>query len=225
MLGVVIIVPSQGAHVDNFTASAQAVNQKVYHGRATIVRTTVTKSGDFFDVAFATLGGTPFLWRNVNDGALSTVLTISHAAKNDGPNLALADRTLETFGHQPWGSVDGKGLKLTEIATSFWNGTGRTLSNTGKIILLGCDMGAGNYSSLVMNASGRRTIASTDVIGAGNTEVAQKYVRGIESNHILPPMQAASGTPPKRPAGDYAINGGFEVGQNVGDGPLRAVGR
>src|SRR5271166_5165287 len=136
----VIIVPTQGANAKNFELVAKSLNHKVYSGKATIIKTTITESGE---VDFKTHDGKPFSWGAAHH--LSSVLTISHGMECDGPNLALGDDTVHILHHQPWGGLPAHCGELTETAKSFWKSVSKTLTKNGKIILLGCSMGHDQY--------------------------------------------------------------------------------
>jgi hypothetical protein len=191
---VVIIIPSQGEDIGAFESVARRLKREVY-SKATIVKTTVevyltdhketigettvTESGGSLSVTFATLDGHAFSWATTH--GLSRVLTISHAFSRDGPNLAYGDG-----GYQPWGS---DGATLAAAGQSFWQSVGRALRADGKIILLGCVMGAGAYAGNVATATGKQVYASTDLFAAGNAATALKYVRAIEKGRVPTPMK------------------------------------
>lgn len=178
---VVIIVPSQGHSTGAFLDSADQVRAKVYGGKATIVKTTVTKvADDKFLVKFTRLDGKAFSFDDAKN--LSRVITISHAFSGDGPNLAY-----EAGGYQPWGTTADE-TALTPGGEAFWENVGHALAPNGLIILLGCFMGAGNYAKLVAQASDRAVYASTSLFAAGNSATAIKYVQAIEDGKTLAPM-------------------------------------
>jgi hypothetical protein len=195
MHGVIIVIPTQGDSVHAFEDSARKLNHALYHGRARIVRASVAPDGDSFVVTFKTSHGAPFVWADVHAGSLQTVVTISHSGEEDGPNLALLDATVNVMGHQPWGTVDGDGKELTSDATTFWATVGKALGKHGKTVLLGCNMGRGLYASLVASATGHPAFAATQSFAAGNSDVALKYTRGVESHHVMHPLKRFA--PPK----------------------------
>ncbi|HWO36220.1 MAG TPA: hypothetical protein VNO32_46105 [Candidatus Acidoferrum sp.] len=178
---MVIIVPSQGHDTNSFESVAKTLKAQVYH-HATIIRTTVTQSGDSLSVTFTNLNGTAFSW----DPALhlARVLTISHAFSGDGPNLAY-----EAGGYQPWGS-NSSASTLAPEGQAFWQSVGQAMQPNGKIILLGCFMGLGHYAENVAKASGKKVFASTDLFAAGNAETGLKYVRAIEEGRVLKPLKS-----------------------------------
>jgi hypothetical protein len=175
---VIIIIPSQGESTGAFESVARKLRREVYT-RATIVKTTVTESGGSLSVTFATLDGHSFSWDTTHH--LSRVLTISHAFSVDGPNLAY-----QAGGYQPWGA---DGAALSAAGQSFWTSVGGALRADGKIILLGCFMGAGDYAGNVAKATGKRVYASTSLFAAGNAESALKYVRAIEGGRVPSPLK------------------------------------
>jgi hypothetical protein len=185
--GVVIIVPTQGFDTGSFEDVAKKLSREVYHGNATIVRTTISGSGGSFAVAFTTLKGEAFSWEDAHD--LSSVLTVSHGASCDGPNLAYSDSGVEEAGHQPWGSEGGTCTELSEAGKSFWKLVGQALRSDGKIILVGCSMGSGSYAGLVAAVTGKRVYASTSSLGAGDASTSLKYVRALERGRVLAPMK------------------------------------
>ncbi len=107
----VILVPSQGHHARQFYWSARAVRSSVYGGHAIVVETEVTAPKDRnpiyqglndYQVKLRTEHGKPFSFREHRN--LSSMLTISHAASGDGPNLAAG-----VGGYQPWAAYDAFG--------------------------------------------------------------------------------------------------------------------
>jgi len=188
---VIIIVPSQGHDTDSFLAVAKTLRARVYH-HATIVKTTVTKttSPDATGAASVTLtrlDGTTFSW----DGKphLTRVLTISHGFFGAGQNLTYGDATFgEGGGSQPWGSLENDGALSAEGRT-FWTSVGGSMRPNGKIIMLACLLGFGEYGTSVARASHKSVYASTDLFAAGDTDVALKYVRAIEHGKVLKPLK------------------------------------
>ena len=182
----VIIVPTQGDNAKNFELVAKSLKHKVYNGRATIVRTTITESGN---VEFKTHDGKAFSWGAAHH--LSSVLTISHGFECDGPNLALADNTVNILHHQPWGR-DGVGSpcgELSETAKSFWKSVSKALTKNGKIMLLGCSMGHDHYGQNVSKVTGKAVFASDSNFGAANEQTVLKHVHNIEKGMPIKPMK------------------------------------
>lgn len=182
----VIIVPTQGAHAKNFELVAKSVNHKVYKGKATIVKTTITNSGE---VDFTTHDGKAFLWATAHH--LSSVLTISHGMECDGPNLALADDTVDILHHQPWGKpkpTAGCG-ELSEAAKSFWKSVSKALTRNGKIMLIGCSMGHDQYGQNVSKVTRKVVFASDGKFAAADEQTVLKYVQSIEKGKVSKPMQ------------------------------------
>ena len=179
-MSVVIIIPSQGHSTGAFLDSAERLLAKVYGGKGSIVKTTVTAVGDKFLVKFARLNGKAFSFDDAKN--LSRVITISHAFSKDGPNLAYEDG-----GYQPWGTNEDD-TALSPGGEAFWENVGHALTSKGLIILLGCFMGFGNYAKFVAQASGRAVYASTSLFAAGNSPTAIKYVQAIEHGKALAPM-------------------------------------
>jgi hypothetical protein len=182
----VIIVPTQGDSAKNFELVAKSLNHRIYNGKATIVKTTITESGE---VAFKTHDGKPFSWGAAHH--LSSVLTISHGMECDGPNLALADSNVDISHHQPWGR-DGAGAtcgELSEVAKSFWKSVSKTLTKNGKIMLLGCSMGHDLYAKNVSRVTRRAVFASDGSFGAANEQTVLKHVQNIEKGKVNKPMK------------------------------------
>jgi hypothetical protein len=189
----IIIVPSQGDSINAFDDVARQLNQQVYGGTATIVKTTLTESGGSVAVTFQTLRRATFSWDTTHD--ISTVLTISHATGNDGPNLALGDESINVLLHQPWGMDPSDPTRLSPAAQTFWASVGRAMNADGKIILLGCNIGTGGadaYAGRVAAVTGKKVYAATAAFAAGNTATAVKHVRAIEGQHPKPPMKEFS---------------------------------
>jgi hypothetical protein len=180
------MIPTQGRDTPAFESVAVKLNSDVYKGKATIVKTTIVDSGGSFSVTFTKRGGGTFSWGDEKD--LASVLMISHGFSCDGPNLAYHDPNVPDAGHQPWGSGTSCSL-LSPYAASFWGSVGPTISASGKIILVGCFMGSGDYAKLVATASGRSVYASKTTFGAGDAAVAIPYVRDIEKGVVRSPMQ------------------------------------
>jgi hypothetical protein len=178
---VVIIIPSQGNDLNAFEDSADALNKKVYGGKATIVKTTVTPTAGSHTVVFKTKDGKAFDFAGKK--GIKRVLTISHSFSGDGPNLAY-----HAGGYQPWGS-DGTGEVLSADGKSFWKGVGDAMPKDGQIILLGCYMGKHKYGTLVADASGKPVYAASDLFAAGNSDTAVKYVKAIEGGRTPAPMK------------------------------------
>jgi hypothetical protein len=107
----VILIPSQGHHAQQFRWSARALRSSVYGGHAIIVNTEVTAPKDYnptyqglnsYQVKLRTEHGKPFSFADHRN--LSSMLTISHAASGDGPNMAAG-----VGGYQPWAAYDAFG--------------------------------------------------------------------------------------------------------------------
>lgn len=177
----VIMVPSQGKHASMFKDVAKSLNRKVYAKEAIVVETTVRDVLGVLVVTFNKLDGKIFTWADVNN--LDSVLTISHAGYCDGPNLAFGDG-----GQQPWGTVNCDGVLSTEGA-AFWGSIGRSLKSGGKIILIGCSMGAGVYAQGVANTSKRTTYASDGLFAAADEATTLKHVKAIEKGLPIRPMK------------------------------------
>jgi hypothetical protein len=236
----VILVPAQGHHAQQFQWSARAVKSSVYGGRAIIVSTEVTAPKDInptyqglnnYQVKLRTEHGKPFAFgdhRNV-----STMLTISHAAAQDGPNLAAG-----VGGYQPWAAYDPFGRDgnpyggagpdfetqasgvscstaamacvldappstqpprrpfafraLRPAAQKFWSEVGRSLGAGGKIILVGCNLGRGQYIDQVANASGHPTYGANEACSAADVKTVVRLVKGIERGILFAPMRKAT---------------------------------
>jgi hypothetical protein len=180
---VIIVIPSQGDAKNAFEDVALKLKKEVYNN-ATIVKTTVTDSNGAASVAFTTRDGRPFSWDKTHN--VSRVLTISHGGW-DGPNLALGepDDIVPSNEHQPWGD---KG-DLSGAGQAFWTSVGKSLRADGKIILLGCNEGSGDFAGSVAKAAKKRVFAATDNIAAGNSTSALSYVRSIEAGHTKKPMK------------------------------------
>jgi hypothetical protein len=87
-----IIIPSQGQDTGSFQGVAQALNSKIYGGRAITVKSVIASGRKFFFVK----EGKPYPIGS--DKGFSTVIFISHGAV-DGPNLAYGDNSVDD--HQP----------------------------------------------------------------------------------------------------------------------------
>lgn len=180
----IIIVPSQGKHEHMFRSVAKVLDRKIYRGRAEVVYTKVTVSdASPTTVEFFTLSGSAFSWSDAHD--LTTVITISHGFVMDGPNLGYG---LGDERYQAWGSDD-----ITETfeaaAKEFWGQkVGKALKSSGKIILVGCFMGSGNYARNVAKEAAVKVYASEGLFAAANEDTTLKYVKAIESGKVLKPM-------------------------------------
>ncbi|CAD6561231.1 hypothetical protein LMG28727_07367 [Paraburkholderia kirstenboschensis] len=192
---VIIIVPSQGKDVGAFLAVGQALVRKVYGGRAKVIRTKVTISdaGATTDasattVNFETADGGAFSWSDAHD--LRTLITISHGFSGDGPNLGYG---LGDSRFQVWARDESDASGLSKAAQNFWGrDVGKALLKPdGKVILVGCFMGAGDYARNVAKAAKVSTYGSTGLIGAGNEHTTLKYVGAIERGRVLAPMVEA----------------------------------
>jgi hypothetical protein len=169
-----------------FRDVAKAVDRKIYHGRAKVISTKVTVSDtaptlvEFFD-----LKGTAFSWGDAHD--LKTVATISHGFSGDGPNLAygLGDDRYQAWGTDPHGD-------LGAAAKDFWGRVGKALKSDGKIILVGCFMGAGTYAVNVAKQATVKCYASIGLFAAANVDTTMKHVKAIENGKPIKPMVEAS---------------------------------
>ena len=179
----ILIVPSQGKDTGAFLTVAKALDRKVYGGGAVVIQTAVTLSDSApATVAFSAVGGSAFSWADAHD--LTTVMTISHAFSGDGPNLAYG---LGDERYQAWGSDDTGALSAA--AKDFWGQkVGKALNSSGKIILLGCFMGGGDYARNVAKEARVKTYASVGLFGAGNEETALKYVKQLEKGKVSKPF-------------------------------------
>ena len=205
---VAIIVPSQGDHISHFEENAKTISKRLYRSRAKIVRTWVAlpnhydpQVADFTEyyTGFSELGGGSFSFDG--EGTYDTIIFISHAGVDDGPNLTFGAR-----GFQPWRRLRNDGLDdnpytaggkfkidmLSSRARRFWSGVGASLKPDGKIIFLGCNLGASpgpmrtagekmmSYAQHVANASGRATHAALTANAAADRETAVGQVQAIE---------------------------------------------
>jgi hypothetical protein len=175
---VVIIVPSQGHNTSAFESVATKLKSDVYSD-AVIVKARITVDSGAVTVSFLRHAH-PFSWDHTKD--LRRVLTISHGML-DGPNLAFGDAVVPAEAHQPWGVNDGD---LTDTGTAFWTLVSRHMETAGKIILLGCLMGAGQFARNLAHLTKRNVYAATNEFGAGDAKTALKNVRAIE-DHKRPP--------------------------------------
>jgi hypothetical protein len=181
----VIIVPTQGDNAKNFELVAKSLKQKVYNGKATIVKTTITGSGE---VELKTHDGKAFSWGTAHH--LSSVLTISHGFACDGPNLALLDDTVAVRHHQPWGTNETATCgELSDPGKSFWKSVSKALTKNGKIMLLGCSMGHNHYAQNVSKVTGKAVFASDGKFGAANEQTVLKHVQNIEKGKPIKPMK------------------------------------
>jgi hypothetical protein len=107
----VILVPSQGHHAQQFHWSARALRSSVYGDHALIVNVGVVALKDYnptyqglndYQIKLRTEHGRPFSFADHRN--LSSMLTISHAATGDGPNMAAG-----VGGYQPWAAYDAFG--------------------------------------------------------------------------------------------------------------------
>lgn len=197
----VIIVSSQGEHVSMFTRVASYLNRNLYKNKAKIVKTTVTESGQSMAVTFSKLDGKSFSWADVED--ISSILTISHGAIIDGPNLGYG----LGLGYQPWGtSSDSNYTELSTEGASFWSSIGWELIPVGKIILVGCSMGKtiddpdnerAPYGQLVADTSRRTVYASNGLFAAADKETVLRHVKAIEQGSVIRPMKRFNPDPKK----------------------------
>jgi hypothetical protein len=188
-VNAVIIVPSQGKHASMFRSVAKKLDRRVYGGRAEIVTTNVTlPSGTgSTTVDFSTIAGKAFSWADAHD--LKTVMTISHGFSGDGPNLAYGEGDER---YQAWGTDDATG-ELEALAKNFWGQrVGKAMKAGGKVILVGCFMGAGQYAKNVAKTAGVSVFAATGLFAAANEETTLKHVKAIEAGRPLKPMVEAT---------------------------------
>ena len=187
-VNAVIIVPSQGQHASMFKSVAKTLDRKVYGGRAEVITTAVTlpSGSGSTTVDFSKSDGTAFSWADAHD--LKTVMTISHGFSGDGPNLAYGEGDER---YQAWGTDDATG-ELEALAKEFWGlKVGKALKAGGKVILVGCFMGAGQYAKNVAKVAGVSVYAATGLFAAANTDTTLKHVKAIEAGRPLKPMVEA----------------------------------
>ena len=199
---VIVIVPTQGLDTQRFLANARELNRRVYHNKATIVRTTLSGNADEASVSFRTLNGHHFAWETTHD--VESVITISHGAICDGPNLGYLMPPGQK--NQPWDSAvrynrDGSKSNmcsntLSEPAKAFWGKVSRSMTSKGKIILLGCEMGSGAYAGNVAAVVGKRVFASKGPFAAADEGSVLRHVTAIEHGKVKGPMKQSS--PPTR---------------------------
>jgi hypothetical protein len=179
----VIIVPSQGKHASMFEGVAKSVDRKVYGGKATVVRTTVTKGDDgALGVTFGKTNGKSFSWGDVSE--LSSVVTISHGGSCDGPNLNYGSGG----DNQPWGA-EACDEAIAEGGRAFWGSIATVLKPTGKVILVGCYMGLGSYAKGVAAVTGHSVYAADGLFAAANEATTVKHVGAIEKGVVIRPMK------------------------------------
>jgi len=236
-LRAVILVPSQGHHAQQFHWSARALRSSVYGGHALVVNVEVVAPKDYnptyqglnnFQVKLRTDHGKPFSFADHRN--LSSMLTISHAATGDGPNMAAGVggyqpwAAYDAFGRDgnPWGGAGGSAISsdaaavcssvtlscqgdpdagpprrpftfsaLRPKARAFWEEIGRSLRGDGKIILIGCNLGAGQYIDHVANASGHPTWGARAPFSAADVKTVVRVVKGIERGVAFEPMRKA----------------------------------
>jgi hypothetical protein len=170
---VAIIIPSQGHDVGSFHQVARELAKSVYKD-SVIVKANITGQGDNLTVNL-TWNNHPFSLSNHKD--LRRVLTISHGML-DGPNLAYGS-DLPLDAHQPWASGGGE---LTEQGRDFWRSVSQNMRPDGKIIFLGCLMGAGNFARNVAGLTRKKVYASQSLFGAGDGKIAVSAVKAVEAN-------------------------------------------
>lgn len=174
---VVIIVPSQGESTGWFMAGARKLKQNLYPG-ATIVRTNIAESGGAVKVTFKKPDGQEFSFDKVHQ--LLRVLTISHGAYGDGPNLAYGDGNISQFAHQPWGQAGVMSEDLCPTGKEFWLSVSRAMHPNGRIILVGCGMVSG-YGRIVAKITGKRTCGASDHVAAAIPNSVLKHVQMYEN--------------------------------------------
>lgn len=191
----VIIVPTQGSDHQSFQSVAQALKTQVYRGKAVIVYAQIIDNkGKPAVNLYKDKKLTDAYSFNEGQG-LTTVMTISHGFVDDGPNFAFGDASVPGAHHQPWSRDTTDNNQLSVEAKSFWTNVGKALRADGKIILLGCSMGKGDYDDLVASASGHTIYAANNSLGAGNKDVAIPTVRGIEKGRAPKIMNRVNAQP------------------------------
>jgi hypothetical protein len=174
---VVIIVPSQGESTGLFMAGARKLKEMVYPG-ATIVRTKIVESGGTVKVTLKKLNGQEFSFDKVQK--LSRVLTVSHGAYGDGPNLAYGDGSISQDAHQPWGRAGVISEDLRPPGKEFWLSVSRAMRADGRIILVGCGMASG-YGRIVAKITGKRTCGASDHVAAAVPASVLNHVQMFET--------------------------------------------
>ena len=188
-----ILIPEE-AETPGFENSAFEIRRIVYEGNALIIR--VSTSGGWTHCGAALHGshGSDFSMSSVS--GLGTVITVSHGAMGDGP----------LFNHcQPWGRSDtwsATDTELSDEAKQFWHSVSGALGPGGKIILIGCNMGArflnSTYARRVNGITGRPVYVSTQEFPAADSERAVFTVYGIEYGEgWLPRGISRSGRQPR----------------------------
>lgn len=66
------------------------------------------------------------------------------------------------------------------------------LKSDGKIILVGCLMGAGNYARNVAREAGVKVYASKTMFAAADVAIVMKHVKAIEEGKEIEPMVVAN---------------------------------
>jgi hypothetical protein len=167
-----------------FRSVAKALDRKVYRGRAEVIYTEVELTGASpATVKFFKLDASEFSWADAHH--LITVITVSHGFSGDGPNLAYG---LGDERYQAWASDPAGGLG--PAAKEFWGRkVGSAMKENGKIILVGCFMGDGEYARNVAKEAGVKVFASTGLFAAANEDTTLKHVRAIERGSALRPMK------------------------------------
>jgi uncharacterized protein (DUF1786 family) len=79
--------------------------------------------------------------------------------------------------------------RLSDAANTFWQLIAGELRPTGKIILVGCYMGGGEYAADVAAATKRTVYAADGLSAAANVEATVRHVRAIERGAVLLPMK------------------------------------
>jgi hypothetical protein len=176
----VILVSSQGQGASLFLSVGKMLKTKVYP-HSLIVKTVVTPGEIVDSVDLINVDrDAEFSWRSTSN--VDRVVTVSHSWSGDGQNLALGEG-----GYQPWGGGSGDG-SLSSEGKMFWGEVGDAMRPGGKIILLGCMMGAGQYAANVARTANQCTYAAKDVFGAGHPDTVLKHVQAIEAGKVIPPM-------------------------------------
>jgi RHS repeat-associated protein len=177
----VIIVPGQSSGATNFQQNAIAIRRSVYGRHATVVKTTLH---DDLTMSFSTLDGKNFNLSRAR--ALRTFMTISHAGPLGGPILNHGSDSE----NQPW-KTDLNG-DLTSRAKTFWTTVGNSLRSDGKVVLMGCSMGADgeqSYAAAVARHIKRSVYAAVNSCFSGDRESAVSYARSIEQGTPITPFK------------------------------------
>jgi hypothetical protein len=172
---VVMIVPRDGPGSKAFEAVAVEL-RKSFYAKAKIVYAKTTAAQGAIKTTYTYHNG-KFDWTSALN--LSRVLTISHGSL-DGPIFGQDSDQYGMIGLQPWGIGDYSG-RLSPEGEAFWQTVGGHMPSTGKIFLLGCNMGATSFARNVSKVAGAKHVyASLSSFGAGDTRVVIPAIRKIE---------------------------------------------